>query len=471
MTVWGEKCGKRVRNEIRLLRLNFEGEQRVLRNCLIVAWSVLAAGSAPAEAFRFVALPDTQRYSEALLPPDPLALDSMGTYRFFTDQTQWIAKNAERLQIRFVTHLGDIVQSADDAAQWERARAAMDVLDKAGVPYATVIGNHDLLHDKDHVYDAYLAYFGPQRIKDKTYFKGASPRGTSTYQVIEHGKYSFLFLNLSYATPKDDVDWASQILKENRDKIVIVSTHAYLWDAGVVAGRYGEEVGFSLMSSRLNRAGRIPQSMTSQELYDTFITRHPNILMIQCGHSGLDWRRTDGVNGGGQPVLEVLTNYQSLPNGGEGYLRIYEIDPEGGTLTARSYSPTHERDRTIFEHFVQLVSLSFAVGKKGESLGFDASLLRGLRSVSLKRDVVQGVDVVGQQPDYRAHREFYRRLFAEAFLGPMPPDAGEPEEWEGFWMKAFAPDPKRPTDYGPNPRSPSFTIKIDLDKYVGKREQ
>lgn len=422
------------------------------------------------EPFRFVALPDTQRYAENLLPPDPLALDPKGTYRFFTDQTRWLADNAEKLGIRYVVHLGDVVQTATDLAQWERARAAMDILDDAEIPYGLVIGNHDLLRDKGRTYDAFLSYFGPQRFKDKPYFRGASPEGTSTYQVIQHGEYSFLFLNLSYATPKQDVDWAHGVLNANRDKVVIVSTHAYLWDMGVVAGRYGEEVGFSLVSSRLNRAGRIEGAMTSQELYESFVSKHPNILMVQCGHSGLDWYRTDGTNGAGKPILEVLTNYQSLTNGGEGYLRIYEIDPQGGTLSARSFSPTHARQRTIFEHFVQMIGLSFEMRGKSGKVGIDGGIARNMQAMLLKRDVVPEMDVVGNQPEFKRDPERYRQLYRESFLGQIPADAGAPNDWEALWMKAFARDPDNPADYGPNSRAPAFTIPIDLDSYVVKPE-
>lgn len=428
-------------------------------------------GNSPAlgEVFRFVALPDTQRYSENLLPPEPMALDPKGTYHFFTDQTRWLAENAKRLRIHYVVHLGDVVQDSSETAQWERARAAMGLLDEANIPYGMVIGNHDLLRDKGHLYDAFLTYFGPKHFRNKPYFKGSSPQGTSNYQVIDDGKYSYLFLNLSYATPEEDVAWAAQILRENRDKIAIISTHAYLWDAGVVAGRYGESVGFSLMSSRINRAGLVQGSMTSQQLYEQFISKHPNILMVQCGHSGLDWYRNDGVNGAGNPVLEVLTNYQSLPNGGEGYLRIYEIDAEAGTLSARTFSPSHQRDRTTFEHFVQMIGLGFSVGEKAEKVGFDSGMTRNLQTALYKRDVVPEIDIVGGQPDYKASPERYKKLFREAFFQKVPPNAGMPNDWEALWMKAFAVDPADPVDYGPNARSPAFTIRVDLDRYVSSK--
>lgn len=441
----------------------------MIRIFLALAMMLTTSGWARAEGFRFVALPDTQRYSEDLKPPNPIALDPMGTYRYFVDQTRWIVENAEKQDLRYVIHLGDIVQDAQDSAQWERALSAMNVLHKSGIPYGTVVGNHDLLRDKEHVYDAYLAYFGPRRFEGKPWFGGASPRGTSNYQVIRYGDYEFLFMNLSYATPRDDVAWANDVLAKNRDKVVIVSTHAYLWDMGIVAGRYGEDVGLPAMSQRMNRSGRVEGGMMSQEFYESFVNKHPNILMVLCGHSGLDWYRTDGVNGAGKPVIEALTDYQVLPNGGEGYLRIYEIDPEAGTLTAESYSPTKDRYRTPFENFVQLVALGFSMDEKAKQKGKASSdLVRRMVLTQLKRDVVPETDVVGDHPDYAKQREHYRQLFTEMFQGPIPGEAGLPEDWEAFWMRAFASDPKDPANYDPNERSPSFTIKINLDDYISR---
>ena len=48
--------------------------------------------------------------------------------------------------------------------------------------------------------------------------------------------------------------------------------------------------------------------------------------MAQGGHFDADLYRLDGRNGSNLPVLEIVSDYQSLRNGGDGYLRIYEID-------------------------------------------------------------------------------------------------------------------------------------------------
>lgn len=431
---------------------------------LFAAWPL----SALAEPFVFVSLPDTQRYAEDLRPPHPLAVDPQGTYRYFVEQTQWIADHADELRIRAVIHLGDVVQTSSDVAQWERAKSAMDVIDRAEIPYGMCIGNHDLSKNRQQVFDTFLAYFGPDRYADRPWFGGASPDGTSSYLVIESNEYSYLFLNLCYATPQADVDWAHEVLAQHCDKIAIVSTHGYLWDTALAAGRYGEKTGLPLMSGRggLDRSDRVKGSMNSEEFYKTFVQKHANILLVQCGHSGLDWYRTDSTNGGGLPVIEALTDYQILPNGGEGYLRIYEIDPKKGTLTATTYSPTKDRYRTSFEHFVQLIALGYQIDEKISKRGIDPKLYQRLYLEPMKRDFVRDRDIVGEHPDYKTRRDYYLQIFRETFMEGVPTEAGLPEDWESLWIKAFAADPARPDDYRANQRSPSWSVRIELDRYV-----
>ena len=45
----------------------------------------------------------------------------------------------------FVSHLGDLTENFDAIeVEWQRADAAMDILDAAGIPNNVAPGNHDL---------------------------------------------------------------------------------------------------------------------------------------------------------------------------------------------------------------------------------------------------------------------------------------------------------------------------------------
>ena len=98
----------------------------------------LLAVEVSAQDFRIIALPDTQNYSSDYP-------------QLYFGQTQWIADRLVADNIRFVTHLGDLVNDAQTLSQWSVAKQAMTTLDSAGVPYGTCPGNHDFQIGRAHV--------------------------------------------------------------------------------------------------------------------------------------------------------------------------------------------------------------------------------------------------------------------------------------------------------------------------------
>ena len=69
--------------------------------------------------------------------------------------------------------------------------------------------------------------------------------------------------------------------------------------------------------------------------------RHPGIFLVTSGHvlgkgEGLLTSKGDQ----GNTVHQVLVNYQMLREGGLGYLRLFEILPDGKTLRMKTYSPS-----------------------------------------------------------------------------------------------------------------------------------
>jgi hypothetical protein len=182
----------------------------------------LCAPLAAAQDFSVVALPDTQNYSEQY----PQIYDA---------QTAWCAANyaAPPWNIQFVTHLGDLVQHAQALWQWDNAAASMSLLDAAGVPYGTCVGNHDLLYPGDYYDPAgtnYLSKFDPSYYATQPWYRGSSPSGLSNYQVIAAGGREFLFLHLLLETPAQELAWAQGVLNAHRDKPTLVSTHRYMLD-------------------------------------------------------------------------------------------------------------------------------------------------------------------------------------------------------------------------------------------------
>ena len=268
----------------------------LLRGPLLVLVCCTVAG---AQDFTVVALPDTQNYSE----DHPEIYDA---------QTQWIVDNVVVRDIRFVTHLGDLVDEAATIGQWQNAFASMSILDGAGVPYGTAPGNHDFLYPGDYYDPAgtnYLAYFDPSRFAGESWWGGASASGLSNYQTIEVDGREYLFLHLALETPADELAWAQGVLNENRDKPTWVSTHRYLydWTLGgafpfIGAGRYDD---FNYFFEPLYRHDGIK----ADDFFANFVAANRQIYLVACGHNHAEYRQTS-QNNFGLTVHEVLADYQ-----------------------------------------------------------------------------------------------------------------------------------------------------------------
>lgn len=427
-----------------------------------------------AASVKFVALPDTQIYSDNRFPPGNNSVpvtDPLGTYRYFTDQTQWVADNAALLGIDFVVHLGDLVQSDDSSAEWARAKAALDILDVADIPYGTAVGNHDAheLTDGRPIYEMFVQDYGPQNFVGRSWYGGASPTGASSYQIVGDGQHEVLFLNLAIAAPANELAWADQVLLNNRDKLVVLTTHAYMYDIFTVAGRYGEPLGplSGLAGDGLFNQFHGGAGKSAQEIFLEFIRSHPNVVMAQGGHFDADLYRLDSINGAGLPVLEIVSDYQGLLNGGDGYLRIYEFDFDTNQVHVETYSPTLDRHRTTFEHFVDAIWFIWKFRDEvADALGISDSQAFAILAALFQTDSVPGQDVVTQHPEYLADPTFYDQHFIEVFRGTVPPEVGTFSDWETLWVDFFAADSGDPMNYGPGARSPAFTVDIDFASYV-----
>ena len=298
--------------------------------CVWIAAQAGLASPAAAQDFRIVVLPDTQEY----------AADYPAIYQA---QTQWIADRAALDNIRFVSHLGDIVDEAGTPSQWDIARTAMDVLDIAEVPYGTCVGNHDVLYpgsffDPDGT--AYRARFGPQFYADADWYRGHSPSELSNYQVIEVQGQEYLFLHLMVETPAAELSWAQEVLNCHRDKPTWISTHRYLFDWGPAGqGRYD---GFNYYFE----PPYVPDGIRADDFWRNFVAQNQQVYLVHCGHNAGEYRQTS-TNNFGHPVHEVLADYQRFyGNGGNGWLRVMHVRPELDRIDVETYSPSLDEYRS-----------------------------------------------------------------------------------------------------------------------------
>ena len=195
----------------------------------------------------------------------------------------------------------------------------------------------------------YKTFFPPSRYSHQPWYGGHSPSGMSSYQVWSGGGEVFLSISVEVDTPLVELAWAQGVLDQHRDKPVLFTTHRYLQDAEdytagfpiVPSGRY-PSIWYAVEGVYQ------PNGIQSEELWDWFLRRNPNIFMVNCGHFHEEYRQTS-TNLYGNPVHEVLADYQDDPNGGNGWLRTYEFDLPADRIEAESYSPWLDQYRSASE--------------------------------------------------------------------------------------------------------------------------
>lgn len=309
----------------------------VLIAAIALAFATNASGAEPQlsdpDSFTIVALPDTQVYSQSY--PE-----------HFHAQTRWIVENRDRLNIQFVLHLGDITNH-NTPPHWKNAKAAMRRLD-GEVPYALAAGNHDygpggnasdrttLLNDYFHVSD----------YKELPTFGGVMEKGRldNSYHTFEVRGQKFLVLALEWGPRKETVEWANSIVADHPEHRGILITHAYMYSD---ENRYDWEERGSEQSWNPHSYGtaKLPGGVNDgQELWDKLVNRHPNFIMTLNGHVLNDGRgRLTSEGKHGNRVHQMLVNFQTREEGGNGHLRLIEFLPDGQTVKVLDWSPVLEQ--------------------------------------------------------------------------------------------------------------------------------
>ena len=287
-----------------------------------------------AEPFTIVVLPDTQFYADTRHKLSD-AWGNGDLRRYFFAQTEWVRDNQERLNIAFLAHEGDIVQ-ADAPEEWAIAKEAMSILD-GKVPYCMCLGNHDMGYEKaDNKFGFNIAvnrttqfntYFPREKFAKRREFGGTfdPDRHDNSWYHFEAAGLKFLVVALEYH-PRDEVlDWANRIVAEHPDHRVIVLTHAYL-DAS---------------KTRTTQALKIKGNL-GEQMWQKFVRKHQNIFMVLCGHYGGEAVLTSAGDHG-NPVHQILSNYQGRNNGGESWLRYMVFQPEANKIGIYTYNPALDK--------------------------------------------------------------------------------------------------------------------------------
>jgi hypothetical protein len=282
-----------------------------------------------ATPFVVVAMPDTQFYA-AKYPA------------IFDAQTNWIAQQSRVSNLAFVLHEGDIVDNDSDA-QWAPAAASMHRLDGI-VPYVLSAGNHDYSGSGWSASRVTLIdnYFPVSTFASYSWFKGTFEPNhiENNYELFDvPGGGQWLIISLEFG-PRDSVlAWANAMAKKYASTPAIVVTHAYLYEDDT---RYDHTSGRSQKwNPHSYPIDMAPGDVNDgEEIWQKLILGNSNIQFVFCGHvvdRGVG--RLLSVRPDGTTVVQILANYQMLPQGGSGYLRIMEFFPSDRSVHFQTYSP------------------------------------------------------------------------------------------------------------------------------------
>ena len=290
------------------------------------------AASTQISSFALAVLPDTQFYSRYATSSESSQYERHYGSEPYYAQTKWVADNAQKLNIPFLIHLGDVVDQVGKPEQWKVADTAMQVLEVAKVPYSILAGNHDVVNDID--YDAspttgtdtqrvlanepYLQWFGAKRAKRQSTFGERDSTGFHEYHVFKAQGQQFLVLSLSWRISDAGIAWARSVIASHPTLPVILVNHQLLNIAPDAVSPL--ETGYGKM------------------LWEKLIRDNDQIFMTLNGHhhGGAHLTKTNDF---GNAVEEMVVDYQMAYQGGNGLMRLYEFDLTNNLIKVLSFSP------------------------------------------------------------------------------------------------------------------------------------
>lgn len=274
--------------------------------------------------FSVIVLSDTQLYASDY--PE-----------MFASQIEWIRRSKEDLNIRFVSHLGDIVNdNSSSKAQWQLISAQLSGLETE-VPYGVIPGNHDAdFYDDDNIsFKMFNIFFPTEKFQKYDWYGGAYVGNQNSFQLIEYMNCKLLLVHLQIDPTDDVLHWAERILKKYHDRMAVVATHAYLFD----------DLPYRSDISHYGGTGN-----AGEDIWHKLIKKNCNVRLVISGHfhtqTGENYLKS--TNTCGKPVHQIVQNFQDLGKGGNGFLRIYRFIPTKREIHISTYSPyshTYKRGR------------------------------------------------------------------------------------------------------------------------------
>ncbi len=238
-------------------------------------------------------------------------------------QHQWIADVYEENKGVITFNTGDIANRSNLRYEynWKVVDKSYEIFEEAGIPYTLSWGNHDIDYD-GHPNERrfYQSYFPISRLSENvgdweiSYAPdgqtGSTSRAMALKQTLNGAKIMLLSLAYANRLTESDLTWAEQTVKDHPDYTIILLTHTYSDNAGILTNAIRTRI----------------------------VDVYENVRLVLNGH--FDGASTYKMDNGG---FAVLQDYQGeggqIKYGGEEYLRLIRFDVENDLVYFHTYSP------------------------------------------------------------------------------------------------------------------------------------
>ncbi|MFJ6386045.1 LamG-like jellyroll fold domain-containing protein [Streptomyces sp. NPDC091972] len=332
-----------------------------------VALPVAAAGTASASSPKWRPDTESRRFTLAVMPDTQYLFDGPSIDKAPVEASlRYLLEQGEEENIVFLSHLGDLTQNGT-AAEFAAIGEAFALLDRRGVGYSVLAGNHDVQPSgtDQRGPTPYLDVFGPDRFERHRTFGGASADGYNTYHLFRAAGREWMVLALDWRLSDQGYAWAKKVLAAHPRTPVVLTTHELVVEDDTLSA-YG------------------------QQLWDRLVKDHDQIFLTLNGHYWPAGRATLR-NTAGNDVHLHLTNYQNRYFGGAAMIRLYRFDLDRGVIDVETVSPwilgraaegLNELERQEIELSGDADRFSVAVDFQKRFSGFDPVPQRPARPVS-----------------------------------------------------------------------------------------
>ena len=271
-----------------------------------------------------------------------------GHPEYLNDMYSWMNESKKDLNIVMVNHLGDVCQDST-ALQWNFTYDAFLKYLNNSIPFNIALGNHDYFSPYTGIGSEFrdIEYFAEKfsidvvreqfNNIDWARYGGSfdNYNADNLYMFLEAGTptVKYMVIILEYGPRQEVINWASELVEKYSDHKVIILTHCY-YDT------FGTRSTFNA-----RRTTSFADSFEGTDIWNEFIDKYDNIVMINCGHSQNNQVQAYvNTTSKGTQVVQILSDPSAMLSGFPSDKGIIELMcfTNDGKMHTYYYSPVEK---------------------------------------------------------------------------------------------------------------------------------